>query len=71
VLSAWRLRRTRAEMPRAFVIPGKHLGLIYVVAAPVVMAIVALLGSDRFASIGGAIAILVGPAVYGILALKK
>jgi len=67
VLSAWKLRRTRPEMPRAFVIPGGRSGLFYVVAAPVAMAVVALLGSDRFAAIGGAIAIVLGPAVYGVI----
>jgi amino acid transporter len=71
VLSAWKLRRTRPEMPRAFVIPGGRNGLLYVVAAPVVMAIVALLGSDRFAAIGGAIAIVLGPMVYGIIAFRR
>ncbi|MGB8581047.1 MAG: APC family permease [Candidatus Sulfotelmatobacter sp.] len=70
VLSAWKLRRTRPEMHRAFVIPGGRIGLLYVVAAPVVMALLALLGSDRFASIGGAIAMLLGPAVYGMIALR-
>jgi len=40
--------------------------LLYVVGAPVVMAVVALLGSDRFGLIGGAIAIVVGPMVYGV-----
>jgi amino acid transporter len=64
VLSAWKLRRTRPEMPRAFLIPGGRMGLFYVVAAPVVMALVALLGSDRFALIGGAVAMLLGPVVY-------
>src|ERR1700733_5396951 len=64
VLSAWKLRRTRPEMPRAFLIPGGRAGLLYVVAAPVVMALVALLGSDRFALIGGAVAVLLGPVVY-------
>jgi amino acid transporter len=64
VLSAWKLRRTRPEMPRGFVIPGGRVGLLYVVGAPVVMALVALLGSDRFALIGGAIAIVLGPMVY-------
>jgi len=67
VLSAWKLRRTRPEMPRAFVIPGGDSGLLYVVGAPVVMALVALLGSDRFALIGGAVAIVVGPVVYMVL----
>jgi amino acid transporter len=69
VLSAWKLRRTRPEMARAFRIPGGQIGLFYVVAAPVVMALVALLGSDRFASIGGAIAMALGPMVY--LGLRK
>jgi amino acid transporter len=69
VLSGWKLRRSRPEMPRAFVIPGGRVGLIYVVAAPVVMAIVALLGGDRFATIGGAIAMLIGPLVY--LSLRR
>jgi len=65
VLSAWRLRRTRPEMPRIFKIPGGNVGLFYVVGAPVVMAVLALLGSDRFGMIGGAIAVALGPAVYG------
>ncbi len=67
VLSAWKLRRTRPDMPRASVIPGGNTGLLYVVGAPVVMAILALLGSDRFATIGGALAMLLGPAVYLLL----
>jgi amino acid transporter len=64
VLSAWKLRRTRPDLARAFVIPGGRVGLAYVVGAPVVMALVALLGSDRFGLIGGAIALALGPAVY-------
>jgi len=36
-----------------------------------VMAMVALLGSDRFGLIGGAIAIVVGPLVYGIIAFAR
>jgi amino acid transporter len=71
VLSAWKLRRMRPEMPRSFVIPGGNAGLFYVVAAPVVMAILALLGSDRFGMIGGAIAMALGPAVYGIVPLRS
>jgi len=71
VLSAWKLRRTQPEMARTFVIPGGRLGLIYVVAAPVVMAMVALLGSDRFATVGGVIAMLFGPVVYVALRRKE
>jgi amino acid transporter len=64
VLSAWKLRRTRPEMPRAFRIPGGRLGLMYVVAAPVAMSLIALLGSDHYAAIGGATALVLGPIVY-------
>ena len=71
VLSAWKLRRSQPRMPRAFVVPGGRLGLTYVVAAPVVMAMVALLGSDRFALIGGAIAMILGPALYGLGRILK
>lgn len=67
VLSAWKLRRSRPEMPRAFRVPGGSLGLIYVVVAPVVMAGIALLGSDRIGMIGGAIGIFLGPIVYLLL----
>jgi len=71
MLSAWKLRRTRPEMSRAFLIPGGQMGLLYVVGAPVVMALVALLGSDRFAAIGGAIAMVLGPLVYGVIRLSS
>ena len=71
VLSAWKLRRSQPGMPRAFVVPGRRMGLTYVVAAPVVMAMVALLGSDRFALIGGAIAMILGPALYGLGRILK
>ena len=71
VLSAWKLRRTKPNMPRAFKIPGGNVGLLYVVGAPVVMAVLALLGSDRFGMIGGAIAMALGPVVYGIIALTS
>jgi amino acid transporter len=67
VLSAWKLRRTQREMKRSFLVPGGRAGLLYVVGAPVAMALVALLGSDKFALIGGAVAIVVGPVVYGLL----
>jgi amino acid transporter len=67
VLSAWKLRRTKPDLPRPFVVPGGRAGLLYVVGAPVLMAIVALVGGDRFASVGGAIAILLGPLVYVLL----
>jgi len=71
VLSAWKLRRTKPNMPRAFKIPGGNAGLLYVAGAPVVMAMLALLGSDRFGLVGGVIAMALGPVVYGIIALTS
>ena len=70
VLSAWKLRHTKPDLPRSFQIPGGQAGLLYVVGAPVVMAILALLGSDRYALIGGAIAIALGPVVYAVIRRK-
>jgi amino acid transporter len=67
VLSAWKLRCTQPELKRSFRIPGGRAGLVYVVGAPVVMAMVALLGSDKFGLIGGVIAIAVGPVVYATI----
>jgi hypothetical protein len=56
-------------LKRPFLIPGRRLGLLYVVGAPVVMAVVALLGSwnDLVALIGGAIALVIGPLVYVLI----
>jgi len=71
VLSAWKLRRSQPDLPRSFVVPGGAVGMLYVVAAPILMAIVALLGGNRFATIGGAIAIVVGPIVYALLTLRN
>ncbi|HWI68622.1 MAG TPA: APC family permease, partial [Nitrospiraceae bacterium] len=71
VLSAWKLRRSKPDLPRSFVVPGGALGMFYVVAAPIMMAIVALLGGNLFATIGGAIAIVVGPIIYGLLRLRN
>jgi amino acid transporter len=70
VLSAWKLRRTRPELKRSFTIPGGRAGLLYVVAAPALMALATLLGSDRFGMIGGAIAIAAGPLVYAMVRRK-
>lgn len=67
VLSGWKLRRSKPDLPRSFVVPGGRVGLLYIVAAPVLMALVALLGGDRFATIGGIIAIVLGPIVYLIV----
>jgi hypothetical protein len=54
-------------MPRPFVIPGGHKGLIYSVIAVVIMSAVALVGSDRYGLIWGPVALALGPGVYGLL----
>ena len=64
VLSVWKLRRTQPDLPRPFIVPGGRLGMLYVVGAPVLMSIVALLGGDLFATAGGMIAMALGPLVY-------
>jgi amino acid transporter len=67
-LSAWRLRKTHPDLNRSFVIPGGRGGLFYVVAAPLVMAAIAILGSiatsDRLILSLGLAALLLGPLVY-------
>ena len=64
VLAAWQLRRKQPDMPRPFVIPGGRAGLIYSVAAVLIMSAVALLGSDRYGLLWGPVALAVGPVVY-------
>ena len=71
VLSAWKLRRSHPDLARTFLVPGGPAGMFYVVAAPILMAIVALLGGNRFASVGGAIAMALGPIVYFLLRLRR
>jgi len=66
VLSAWGMRRKRPDLPRTFVVPWGRMGLFYVVFAPVVMSVLALLGSDPFARLWGPVAIILGPIAYVI-----
>jgi amino acid transporter len=74
VLSAWKLRRDKPEMPRAFVIPGGNKGLLYAVAAPVFLGVLATAGSvadsiqrnDRLVLLSAPAAILLGPLAYVI-----
>jgi len=68
-LAAWQLRRKQPDMKRPFRIPGGKLGLVYAVIAPVIMSVVAMLGSDWYGTVGGVIALAVGPVVY--FALKR
>lgn len=64
VLSAWRLRKRKPQTLRPFHIPWGNLGLGYVVIAPILMGVVALIGSDRFALKWGPLPVLFGVAMY-------
>lgn len=67
VLSVWKLRRTQPDLPRAFRIPGGNLGLIYVIAMPLVMTVVALRYSASIAMHWGPWALAAGPVVYFVV----
>lgn len=64
VLAAWRLRRLQPEMKRPFRIPWGKAGLAYVVIAPLLMGLVALVGSDRFALKWGPLPVALGVVAY-------
>jgi amino acid transporter len=74
VLSAWKLRQLKPEMPRAFVIPGGRKGLLYAVAAPVFLGVIATAGSvadsfqrgDRLVLLSAPAAVLLGPLAYTV-----
>jgi amino acid transporter len=67
VLSAWKLRKSAPELERPFRIPWGKTGLIYAVAAPILMSLVSLVGSDKFALWWGPPAMLSGPLAYLVL----
>jgi amino acid transporter len=71
VLAAWQLRRKNPEMPRPFVIPWKQAGLAYAVAAPLLMSVVALAGSDPYGWVWGPVALAAGPLTYGLIFLFR
>lgn len=67
VLAAWQLRRKQPGLKRPFVIPWGRAGLMYAVVAPVIMSVVAMLGSDRYGTMWGMAALAAGPLVYVLL----
>jgi len=71
VLASWQLRKTQPDLARPFRIPWGRAGLIYAVAAPLVMSVVALAGSDPFARKWGPVTVLLGPVVYGGMKMMK
>jgi amino acid transporter len=64
VTAAWKLRKAQPEMKRPFRIPGGKAGLAYVVVAPILMTIVALVGSDPFALQWGPVPVALGVVAY-------
>ena len=64
VLAAWKLRKVQPDTRRPFRIPWGKAGLAYVVAAPILMAIVALVGSDNFALKWGPLPVALGVVAY-------
>jgi len=64
VLAAWKLRKLQPDTQRPFRIPWGKTGLAYVVGAPILMAIVALVGSDRFALKWGPLPVALGVVAY-------
>jgi amino acid transporter len=71
VLSSWRLRKKQPELARPFRIPWGRAGLIYVIAAPLAMSVVALVGSDPFARKWGPVPVVLGLVMYGGLKMKR
>ncbi|MBI1750416.1 MAG: APC family permease [Acidobacteria bacterium] len=70
LLSVWRLRRTRPEMPRGFRIPGGEVGVAAVVIVPSLLFAWLLINSDTSALIWGPASLALGP-VAAVFLLKK
>jgi amino acid transporter len=71
VLSAWKLRSKRPELPRSFRIPWGRAGLAYAVFAPLLMSGIAMIASDKFALKWGPVTILLGPIAYLLFRRKN
>jgi len=67
LLSVWRLRYTRPDMPRGFRIPGGTVGIGLVVLVPVSLFSWALINGDRSALLWGPLCLALGPMSYFIL----
>src|SRR5207244_7202995 len=67
VLSSWQLRRMRPELPRPFRIPWGRAGLLYVIAAPLLMSAVALAASTPFERQWRPVPVLLGPVMYFVI----
>jgi amino acid transporter len=71
VLSARRMRQLHPEWKRAFRVPWGKWGLTYVIVAPLVMGVVALVCSDKFALKWGPVPVALGVAAFFVFPRRK
>ena len=71
VLTVWRLRNKFPNMRRSFRVPWGRAGLLYVVAAPLLMGTLALVASDPFARHWGFVPVLLGVVAYFVFPKRK
>ena len=64
LLSVWRLRATRPDLPRGFRIPGGRLGVALVVLVPLTLFTWWLANTDPFARVWGPALLAAGPLAY-------
>jgi amino acid transporter len=64
LLSVWRLRATRPDLPRGFRIPGGRLGIALVVLVPLTLFTWWLANTDPFARVWGPALLAAGPLAY-------
>ncbi len=71
VLAAGRLRAKQPEAHRPFRIPWGGAGLYYCMIGPIVMSVVAIVCSDKFALKWGPVPVLLGVVAYLLFAKRK
>jgi amino acid transporter len=71
VVSAWRLRHSHPGLPRPFRIPWGRTGLVYAVAAPIVISAWAMIWSEKFGLQWGPVALALGPIAYLVVLVWK
>ncbi len=65
VIAGWRMRKVAPDLPRPFLIPWGKAGVIYCVAAPLVLGSIALSASEN--PVGGLLSLALGPAAYVVV----
>jgi hypothetical protein len=71
LLSVWRLRSKKHDMPRDFRIPGGRVGIALVVLVPLTLFSWMLVNGDRSALLWGPITLALGPASYALLRMAR